>query len=194
MFVDRARCRGEHPIQDLPARRSGVRLRVSMQLPRHWKQQLQETTMLRILSFFAIALLGISAFAAFRLLEASLAADVYRERLAEMAADYETLRGRYNQAVRRTAVTELRVVDGKLTVVIRTADGELQALESPFDPSNEIYVDYVVMNGRLWIRRVFDAKPWPGEPVSAANTAAYPSNGRSRRFRSTTFCPCVAAD
>jgi hypothetical protein len=124
----------------------------------------------RILSLVAslllILLLALSAFAAFRLLEANIAADVYQERLAEMAADYELLRDRYNQAVRRTAVTELRVADGKLTVVIRTADGTIQELESPFDPTNEIYVDYVVLNGRLWIRRVFDGHTPPQEGMT----------------------------
>lgn len=119
--------------------------------------------MSRILSLLLILVLAISGFAAFRLLEASLAAQVYRDRLAELGMDYEELRGRYNRAVRRTAVTELVVEDGVLTVVIRTADGELQTLESPFDPTKEIYVDYVVHAGRLWIRRVFDESTPPGE-------------------------------
>ena len=117
----------------------------------------------RILSLFLIFLVAAAAFGAFRLLQASLAAEVYRERLAEIAADYEALRSRYNQAVRRTAVTELVVEDGKLSVVIRTSDGELQTLASPFDPTKEIYVDYVVWNGRLWIRRVFDESTPPGD-------------------------------
>jgi hypothetical protein len=116
----------------------------------------------RILSLFLVVLVAVSAFAAYRLLEASLAAEVYRDRLAELSADYEQLRGRYNEAVRRTAVTELRVEGGVLTVVIRTADGELQSLVSPFDPSKEIYVDYVVHEGRLWIRRLFDEDTPPG--------------------------------
>ena len=117
----------------------------------------------RILAFFLLLLIAVSAFSAYRLLEASLAAEVYRERLGELAADYEQLRGRYNEAVRRTAVTELLVEDGELTVVIRTADGELQALASSLDPSKEIYVDYVVHDGRLWIRRLFDEDTPPGQ-------------------------------
>lgn len=117
----------------------------------------------RILSLFLLVLVAVSAFAAYRLLEASLAAEVYRDRLGELAADYEQLRDRYNAAVRRTAVTELVVEDGQLTVVIRTSDGELQSLASSFDPSKEIYVDYVVHDGRLWIRRVFDEDTPPGE-------------------------------
>ena len=117
----------------------------------------------RILSLFLLVLVAVSAFSAYRLLEASLAAEVYRDRLGELAADYEQLRDRYNEAVRRTAVTELLVEDGQLTVVIRTADGELQSLASSLDPSKEIYVDYVVHEGRLWIRRLFDEDTPPGQ-------------------------------
>jgi hypothetical protein len=117
----------------------------------------------RLLSLLLIAVLAAAGFAGFRLLEAQLAAGVYRERLAALTSDYETLRELYNQAVRRTAVTELRVEDGELSVVIRTANGELQAFASPYDPANEIYVDYVVLEGRLWIRRVFDENTPPGE-------------------------------
>lgn len=117
----------------------------------------------RVLSLFLLVLVAVSGFSAYRLLEATLAAEVYRDRLAELAADYEQLRDRYNEAVRRTAVTELLVENGELTVVIRTRDGALQSLASPFDPSKEIYVDYVVHEGRLWIRRVFDEDTPPGE-------------------------------
>jgi hypothetical protein len=122
--------------------------------------------MTRLLSLALLVLVALAAFAAVRLLEASLAADVYRERLMELSADYEQLRGRYNEAVRRTAVTELVVADGKLSVVIRTAAGELKSFESPFDPSREIYVDYVVRDGRLWIRRIFDDRTPPGKGLS----------------------------
>ncbi|MFT5442996.1 MAG: hypothetical protein ACI8W3_002041 [Myxococcota bacterium] len=119
--------------------------------------------MTRLLNLVLVLLVVAAGFAAVRLLEASLATEVYRERLAEMSADYETLRGRYNEAVRRTAVTELVVEGDTLTVVIRTAEGELQSLRSPYDPSREIYVDYVVLDGRLWIRRLFDDATAPEE-------------------------------
>ncbi len=117
----------------------------------------------RLVAFFLVVLLCVSGFASLRLLEASLAADVYRERLSELSSDYESLLGQYNEAVRRTAVTELRVEEGALTVVIRTAEGDLQELPTPFDPAREIYVDYVVHDGRLWIRRLFDEDTAPGE-------------------------------
>jgi hypothetical protein len=106
-----------------------------------------------LLVSIAAAIIG---FSSFRLLESHLYSEVYRARLEELSADYENLRQIYEEAVRRTAVTELLVTEDSVTVVIRTADGELRSIATPFDPKREIYVDYVVLNGRLWIRRLFD--------------------------------------
>ena len=50
------------------------------------------------------------------MVESRVAADIYRQRLTALGADYEALRGRYNEAVRKTAVTELLVKDGSLSV------------------------------------------------------------------------------
>jgi len=99
--------------------------------------------------------------------------DSYRAEAARLSADldtlgqrYDDLAERYDDAVRRTAVTELVVEeDGSLAVVIRDAAGELKRIETPFDPSAEIYVDYAVLDGRLWIRRVFDSYTPPGSAV-----------------------------
>ncbi len=119
--------------------------------------------MARVVSLLLMLVLGVAAYSGYRLLLAGIEVDVYRERLVELRRDHDQLRKQYNQAVRRTAVTELLVNDGELRVSIRTAEGELRTLETPFDPSREIYVDYVVLDGRLWIRRVFDANTAPGE-------------------------------
>lgn len=101
----------------------------------------------------------------YRLVRTSYEADVYRDRLGTLSADYETLRGQYNQAIKRTAVTELLVEDGVLSVSIRDATGELRCIPTPFDPHKEVYVDYVIMDGRLWIRRVFDESTPPKEAL-----------------------------
>lgn len=103
------------------------------------------------------------ALAGYRAVESRVAAEVYRDRLASLGADYEALRDRYNEAVRRTAVTELLVEDGRLRVVVRTSEGVQRTLPTPFDPSGEIYVDFVVAGGRLLIRRIFDAETPPRE-------------------------------
>jgi len=122
--------------------------------------------MARGLLLIALAtILALTGLAGYQLLRTGLAADVYRARLEETVQDYEVLRGEYNQAVRRTAVTELLVEDGRLSVAIRDAGGEIRTIETPFDPSREIYVDFVVLDGRLWIRRVFDDKTPPEQGV-----------------------------
>jgi hypothetical protein len=109
--------------------------------------------------------LTLAGVASYQLLRIGLASDVYRARLEETVRDYEVLREQYNQAVRRTAVTELVVADGKLAVVIRDAGGEIRSIDTPYDPSREIYVDFVVLDGRLWIRRVFDDRTPPEQGV-----------------------------
>lgn len=100
-------------------------------------------------------------FVGYRLIRTQVAADVYRERLEGLAKDYESLRGTYNEAVARSAVTELIVEKGALRVRVRNAGGVVAEIPTPFDPLGEIYVDYVVLDNRLWIRRVFDARTPP---------------------------------
>jgi hypothetical protein len=98
----------------------------------------------------------------YRFFRADVAARVYRERLAQLARDYESLRATYNEAVRRTAVTELVVRGSTLSVRIRSDLGVIEEIHTPFDPRREVYVDYAVIDGRLWIRRVFDDRTAPG--------------------------------
>lgn len=101
----------------------------------------------------------------YRLVRADLAANVYRQRLDEVARDYTTLKQTYNEAIARTAVTELVVEGGKLTARVRTADGRTSDLPTSIDPSREVYVDFVVIDGRLWVRRIFDQKTPPEQGV-----------------------------
>ena len=119
----------------------------------------------RIGNVAAVVLLGVAGYVGYQLVQANLKADIYKDRLTELASDYDALRQTYNQAVRKTAVTELVVEDGKLCVSIRNAEGMVKQTPTPFDPSGEIYVDYVVLDGRLWVRRVFDAKTPPSQGV-----------------------------
>ncbi len=86
----------------------------------------------------------------YRLTESRIAMGVYRDRLQALNKDYEQLRSTYNQAVQKTAVTELLIQGKTLCVTIRTAEGVVKTLPTPFDPSREIYVDYVVIDGRLY--------------------------------------------
>ena len=105
------------------------------------------------LGLVLLAGFSLAGLATLRLANARLEANVYRVRLAALRDDFMLLRGRYESLIRETAVTELVVEDGALAVSIRTAEGELRRIETPYDPTAEIYVDYVVIDGRLWIRR-----------------------------------------
>ncbi|MCP4007050.1 MAG: hypothetical protein GY725_22955 [bacterium] len=60
---------------------------------------------------------------------------MYRARLALLSQDYESLRERYGTLVRETAVTELVVRNGALSVSIRTAQGKPVSLPTQLDPS-----------------------------------------------------------
>jgi len=101
----------------------------------------------------------------YSLLRADLAADVYLDRLQNLAVDYEDLRGTFNEAISRTAVTELVVEEGELSVRVRNAAGVVDELATPYDPSGEIYVDFVVVDGRLLIRRLFDEHTRPADAM-----------------------------
>ena len=69
--------------------------------------------MARILRLALLAApLGLAGAAGYALLRVGLEAEVYRERLEQTSRDYALLREQYEQAVRRTAVTELVVDEG----------------------------------------------------------------------------------
>jgi hypothetical protein len=122
--------------------------------------------LLRLATLSALALLGAGGvFVGYTLIRADLTADVYRRRLAEAAGAYEQLRERYNQAVARTAVTELVVTDTAVSVRVRTDAGLIKDIPTPINPRDEVYVDYVVVDSRLWIRRVFSARTAPDQAV-----------------------------
>ncbi|MEM1447227.1 MAG: hypothetical protein AAGF84_14300 [Planctomycetota bacterium] len=99
----------------------------------------------------------------YQVLRNGVAADVYHDRLVELNDDHNELIDQYNKAVTRTAVTELVIEDGTVCVNVRTADGQLDSHAVDADPSHPIYVDYVVKDSRLLIRRVFDSKSVPDD-------------------------------
>ena len=124
------------------------------------------TRMTRILTAGSLALLSaLAGVFGYRVLESDIASDIYRQRLADLGAEHDALIGQYNEAVRRSAVTELVVEGGELRIIVRTIDGTLSEIETPYDPSGEIYVDFAVVDGRLWVRRVFDANTPPSAGV-----------------------------
>ncbi len=119
---------------------------------------------------FVLGGLALAGVAGYGLLRAQLADEILRGRLDLLAEDYRDLHGRYEALVARTAVTELVVRDGSLSVVVRGAHGELREIPTPYDPTSEIYVDYALVDGRLFVRRVFadDVPPREGVLVDPA--------------------------
>lgn len=112
-----------------------------------------------------IVLAGSAGLLGYRFMRADISAKVYRQRLEDLSMEYASLRERYNDAVRKTVVTELIVKGDRLSVRVRDASGVLKEIATPFDPSREIYVDYVVIDSRLWIRRLFDARTPPSQAL-----------------------------
>ncbi|MCA9304401.1 MAG: hypothetical protein KC996_09790 [Phycisphaerales bacterium] len=106
----------------------------------------------------AVVLIGVVGL---RFARADAATRVYQDRLRDLSGEYETLRAQYNSAVRQTAVTELVVKDRRVTVHVRTIEGTSETIETACDADKEIYVDFALIDGRLWIRRVFDADTAP---------------------------------
>ena len=138
-------------------------LTVMRHLP-SWPMLRAAATLLVLLT--VCGLVSMAGAAAYRLVRAQVAADIYLARLVELRDRYDDLRRHYNEAVRQTAVTELIVKDDRVSVVIRNATGDLRTIETPFKPDRELYIDYIVLDGRLWIRRVFDDRTPPNDAVT----------------------------
>jgi len=127
-----------------------------MDIPRVVRQMRAWLEAILVVGLLAALLSALWAFG-----RARLSAGIYARRIEAIAADYERLRQEYNRAVSRTAVTELRVTDASVQVVVRTADGVVRQFPTGCRADREVYVDYVVIGGRLWIRRVFDSATPP---------------------------------
>lgn len=116
-----------------------------------------------ITGFAVIAAVGLVSVVGMRFAKSDAANQVYQSRLRDLSTDYESLATQYNQAVRQTAITELVVKDRSITVQIRTIEGTAETIETSCDADKEIYVDFALIEGRLWIRRVFDADTPPSQ-------------------------------
>lgn len=123
-------------------------------------------SMLRLVSVaLTSTLVAGGGYLGYQAVRSDIEATTYRERLAHMVEQYEGLRTEFNSAVRKTAVTELLVEDDDLAIVVRRPDGTRERIPTDLDPRGEVYVDYVVIGGRLLIRRVFDSWTAPADGV-----------------------------
>ena len=93
--------------------------------------------------------------------KAAVARDAYRVRLADLETKHNQLVNDYNLAIRRSAVCEVLQKGGKLTVRVRTDDGQTEEIPLAFDPVHEIHFDFVCLDGRLHMRRVYDDQTAP---------------------------------
>ena len=117
-------------------------------------------------SITGLAIVGatvVVGFIGMRFAKADAANSVYQTRLRDLSSEYESLRSQYNTAVRQTAVTELVVKDRSVTVQVRTIEGAVETIETRANPDKEVYVDFALLDGRLWIRRVFDSDTPPSQ-------------------------------
>lgn len=104
---------------------------------------------------------AIAVFCGYLWLREEVTTRIYRQKLDALASEYASLADHYNHAVRQSAITELEVQEDSLTVIIRTVDGDIKRIPTPYHPAREIFVDYILSDGRIWIRRVFDGRTPP---------------------------------
>lgn len=130
---------------------------------------------LSVLAILAVAgLLAVPlGYVALRLGQSKVESQIYKQRLIELGEDYEDLRHRHNSAVRQTAVTELLVTEEQVDVVIRTAEGELSRVPTPYRAGDVVNVDYLVLDGRLQVRRVYNEQTPPRDGVLIDPDQAY---------------------
>lgn len=109
-----------------------------------------------------IALLGLALFAGYHVVKTQVESDEYQKRLITLRNDYENLRGAHNEAVKKTAVTELLVnEDGTVCVVFVTMNGEEKVVPTQFKMGTEIFADFIMIEGTAYFRRVFDENTKP---------------------------------
>ncbi|BAM02718.1 hypothetical protein [Phycisphaera mikurensis] len=118
-----------------------------------------------LLVLVSAACLAGAAGLGYLLLRDRIASGIYRERLVAVTAEYNQLAADYNLAVTRAAVTELLVEGGAVAVQVRSPSGPLRRIQTPYSADSEIFLDYVVLDGKLWIRRVFDDRTAPREGI-----------------------------
>ncbi len=129
--------------------------------PRSLGKLVWRGSVIAIIGCFGIGFAGVG----YRLVKSDVRATIYKDRLTHLSGEYARVVDMYGRAVRKTAVTELIVKDGAVSVRVRRADGTSRTIPTPFDPAGEVYVDFAVLDGRLMIRRVFDAKTPPASGV-----------------------------
>lgn len=134
--------------------------------------RIHRTLQLLLLAALLAAIGALAGSLAWQWGKAAVMRDAYRARLSDLEARHNALVADYNQAVARTAVCEVRQAGGKLSVVVRTCDGRTEEFPLAFDPTREIHFDFVCLDGRLLMRRVYDDQTAPQNGVLIQSSLA----------------------
>jgi hypothetical protein len=131
-----------------------------------------------------LALAAVALLLGYHFMRSNIAADLYRDRLREAVKENEALRQTFNEAVKKTIVTELIVNDDdSVCVVFVSADNTERVVPTPFKKGAEVFVDFIVRDGKLFLRRVFDENTKPREALYIdpdMQTVDWKSNGGPR--------------
>jgi hypothetical protein len=113
-----------------------------------------------------VGVLALAVLLGYNVVRSNIAADLYRDRLREAVKENEVLRQTFNEAVKKTVVTELVVnEDDTVCVVFVSADNTEHVVPTPFRKGAEVFVDFIVQDGKLFLRRVFDEDTKPREAL-----------------------------
>ncbi len=122
------------------------------------------TKKLATLGFIAITVVAFVL--GYNFMRSNIAADLYRDRLREAVKKNEALRQTFNEAVKKTIVTELLVQDDEsICVVFVSADNTERVVPTPFRMGAVVYVDFIVLDNRVFLRRVYDEDTKPSEAL-----------------------------
>ncbi|MGB0371840.1 MAG: hypothetical protein ACPGN3_10925 [Opitutales bacterium] len=115
-----------------------------------------------VLQCLVLGLIAVLVWAGLAWTRDRMTQEIYADRLRALAENHEALRSDYDRLMEETALTQIVVSEGnEVSVRMSLADGQIEEVSIDADPSKEIYVDYVLLDNRLWIRRVFDADTPP---------------------------------
>jgi len=104
----------------------------------------------------------LAVFLGYSVVRTNIAADLYRDRLREAVKENEAMRQTFNEAVKKTVVTELVVNDDEtICVVFVSADNTEHVVPTPFKMGAVLWADCIVQDGKLFLRRVFDDNTAP---------------------------------
>ncbi|WP_432797499.1 hypothetical protein [Poriferisphaera sp. WC338] len=109
-----------------------------------------------IYTIILLLFLSLASYMTYRMTRSEIAAGIYRTRLIKLDQQYTSLLEQYNTAITKTAVTELLVTPDTVSVIIRDDLGNIKTISTPFLPTEEIYVDYVLADSRILIRRIYN--------------------------------------